>query len=129
MLKTLITTFRMACINLWRGLSGIVKWESFIASGLLGIGELMNETVMLANHGLMPVTIDVCQGFEGSQIDYTHTCATAHSHLLWLSDWIIAGGGHWIKSPGDYFIDGGIYLSCAVAVGLVVMGIKRVFRK
>ena len=105
----------------------------FVARGFAGfsvfswaIGKSLNQIVMYANDGLMPVKGPaICTLFPGAQLDQIHVCAdaTAH-HLLWLSDFIIVGG-HSVWSPGDFVIQAGSYVVIPAAILLAASFLSR----
>lgn len=83
--------------------------QSFIGSGLVIFGTLLNQAVIKANNGHMPVfpTLSKLTGFfkEGNLsqgIDSLHIELTESTKLNWLADYIDMGFS--IMSIGDLFI-------------------------
>ena len=75
------------------------------------LGALLNQLVLAANNGQMPVlfpggcTADLVDRLAGS----VHTCMVASSHLKVLSDWINLQ--IYIMSPGDALLNIGDLLT------------------
>lgn len=69
------------------------------------VGALLNQLVLAANNGQMPVqfpggcTDDILESLTGT----VHACMTSASHLKFLSDWINLGRAG-IYSPGDILL-------------------------
>lgn len=68
-------------------------------------GAMMNEAVVCANGGQMPVSMYACQermdakNAPEAPKDYVHKCADQNTKLRWLDDWMLGDGG--ISSLGD----------------------------
>lgn len=117
----------------------------------LYLGAGMNEAVIWANGGRMPVSTYACEerfnapqpsdednvvatlfGMPKAQHkqDYTHKCADKNTKLRWLDDWMIADGG--ISSPGDMLQESYsdlklIFYSIWIAGSLYFIYIRRIY--
>lgn len=121
-----------------------VKWLTFYGWPLLllpflimyaGVG--LNQLVIAANHGSMPVAIPPCfadGAAPGAQLDPVHACITPQTHLKLLSDlWITdADGGIAFESVGDMLLMDGMAmaqpLTCVwIGLALACYWFKRDF--
>jgi hypothetical protein len=73
---------------------------------VLYLGAGMNEAVVWANGGQMPVSAYSCQvrmdaktAANDGTPDYVHKCADKNTRLRWLDDWMLGDDG--IASLGD----------------------------
>jgi hypothetical protein len=77
-----------------------------LPAALFLLGALMNQAVILANHGHMPVSWPGgCSMYpdQDPDVDPIHVCMTKDSHLRILADWLKDDSG--IQSPGDWLMD------------------------
>ena len=79
-------------------------WSIFISFLVTMAGFLLNCTVIIANHGKMPIVAE-----SERYLDPFHVKITRSTHLKFLSD-IFLNKDHEIKSLGDYMVDTGIFL-------------------
>jgi uncharacterized protein DUF5317 len=59
------------------------------------LGLAFNEIALLANHGLMPVLTNDCEGYVARWAmagDPLHTCLTGATRLKFFTDWFIIPG-------------------------------------
>ena len=77
-------------------------WLLFIPPAMFALGFALNAIVMGANGAQMPVMVP---GGDCSLIpseDVLHSCATVHTQLKFLSDWIVVPHMG-VASLGDFF--------------------------
>ena len=74
---------------------------------VLYLGAGMNEAVVWANGGQMPVSAYECQvrmdAHDADEKDYVHKCADKNTKLRFLDDWMLGDDG--ISSLGDLLQD------------------------
>ena len=114
-------------------------------------GAMMNEAVVWANGGQMPVSMYACQErmdakntsqaaddenifniFHAPKAqapkDYVHKCADQNTKLRWLDDWMLGDDG--ISSLGDLLQDTAGSLNLIVyPIWFAGLGLAIVFRK
>ena len=78
-----------------------------VPAGMYALGFWLNQLVIAANGGTMPVLVANCTAndMDGDRI---HACMTHASHLKFLADWINLHVA--IASPGDLLLWFGDYL-------------------
>lgn len=93
----------------------VVRCLVVIGIACLVIGALANTTVVVANHGKMPVISEMCKYYPGAIMDAKHVCAGPKSRLLWLVDRFRADD--MIYSPGDFLIFNGENVLILIGLG------------
>ena len=73
--------------KLAKSTAGAALWVLLAPPLLFLVGAALNQIVMAANHGLMPVQV---QGgcMPGTGDGAGHVCMDANTHLKFLADWI-----------------------------------------
>lgn len=104
-----------------------------VVIGIVGLvaGAIANTTIVVANHGKMPVISQMCKYFPDAVLDAKHVCAGPKSHLLWLADRFRADD--MIYSPGDFLIFNAESVLTFIGIGyffkFTYRGIKKEFQR